>query len=106
MKARTLFFTSHGKAKMRFYGLSEQRIRRVLHTPSRTEQGIAPGTIAIMQSVSAPKHPYEVWIMIEDTNSRRKLISAWKYPGITKPGEPLPPEIIREMRESVLAGSL
>lgn len=101
MKTRTLHFTVHGRAKMRFYGLSEQRVRRVLHTPSRIERGIAPDTIAMMQSVRAIKHPYEIWAMIEDTDSRRKLISAWKYPGITKPSDPLPPEILREIKEGV-----
>jgi len=103
---RTLYFTVHGRAKMRFYGLSEQRIKRVLHTPSRIEQGIAPGTIAMMQKVSSPKRPYEIWVMVEDTDSRRNLVSAWKYPGATKPGEPLPQEIIREIKEGMFSRAI
>lgn len=103
---RSLYFTVHGKAKMRFYGLSEQRVKRVLHSPSRIEQGIAPGTIAMMQKVVSPKHKYEIWVMVEDTDLRRKLVSAWKYPGTTKPGEPLPPEIVREIREGMLSRAI
>ena len=97
-KSKTLFWTNHAKGKMRFYGLSEQRILRVLHMPSRIEEGIAPNTIAIMQSAGSKKHPYEIWAMIAETKARRKIISAWKYPGKTKPGDPLPEEILKEMK--------
>lgn len=83
---------------MRFYGLSEQRILRVLHTPARIEEGIAPNTIAMMQLAGSLKYPYEVWLMVQETKARRKIISAWKYPGRTKLGDPLPEEILREMK--------
>lgn len=82
---------------MRFYKLSEQRILRVLHSPSRIEEGIAPKTIAMMQSAGSGKHPYEIWTMIQETKIKRKIISAWKYPGKTKRGDPLPEEILREL---------
>lgn len=97
-KAKTLFWTNHAKGKMRFYGLSEQRVLRVLHTPKRIEEGIAPNTIAIMQSAGSQKHPYEIWAMIQETKARRKIISVWKYPGRTKPGDPLPEEILKELK--------
>lgn len=94
---------------MRFHRLSKQRVRRVLNSPQRIEEGIAPGTIAMMQRAGSVKHPYEIWTMIQRTQtdaddtrihtgkflrksalSRRKsasikVISAWKYPGRTKP---------------------
>ncbi len=87
---------------MRFYHLSEQRVRRVLHSPKRIEEGIAPGTIAMMQRAGSQKHPYEIWTMLVKNKKGRKIISAWKYPGITKPGEPLPQEILRELREGTV----
>ena len=97
-KSKTLFWTNHVKGKMRFYRLSEQRILRVLHMPNRIEEGIAPNTIAIMQSAGSQKHPYEIWAMVQETKARRKIMSAWKYPGKTKPGDPLPEEILKEMK--------
>ena len=96
---KILHWTSHAKNKMRYYALSEQRVRRVLHSPSRVEEGIAEGTIALMQRAGSKKHPYEVWVMAKDEKEKRKIISAWRYPGITHPGEPLPEEILREFRE-------
>lgn len=105
-----VYFTNHAQGKMRFYHLSEARVRRVLHSPKRIEEGIAPGTIAMMQGAGSIKHPYEIWVMIVKNKSSKlkaqsqiitKVISAWKYPGITKPGQPLPEEILREMREAI-----
>lgn len=98
---KTLHWTRHAKNKMRYYALSEQRVRRVLKAPSRIEEGIAEGTVALMQRAGSKKHPYEVWVMVKDEKARRKIISAWRYPGATKAGEPLPEEILREFREII-----
>ncbi len=97
-KKKPIFWTNHAKDKMRFYKLSEQRILRILNSPSRVEEGIAPNTIAMMQRAGSIKHPYEIWTMIQETKIKRKIISAWKYPGKTKPGDPLPAEILRELK--------
>lgn len=85
-----LVWTNHSIDKMKQYQLSEQRIRRVLHTPKRKEEGIAPNTIAIMQSTGSLKHPTEIWVMVQDINQPRRLknkklrvISTWRYPGIS-----------------------
>ncbi len=86
---------------MRFYGLSENRLKRVISYPKRIEEGIAPDTIAMMQQAGSEKHPYEIWLMIQEEKTRRKIISAWKYPGRTKPGESLPEEIIREIKNAI-----
>ena len=75
--------------KMRQYGLSEARVRRILHTPGRIEEGIAPKTIAVMQTVKSPTRTYELWVMIVEERNRRRIISTWKYPGQTKPGAPI-----------------
>lgn len=96
-----MHWTSHSRYKMRFYGLSENRLKRVISYPKRIEEGIAPDTIAMMQSAGSEKHPYEIWLMIQEEKTRRKVISAWRYPGKTKPGQPLPEEIMKEIRNSI-----
>ena len=154
-------WTAHAQAKMRFYGLSPARVRRVLHSPLRVEEGIAPGTVAALQPASYKTKDgkrtwsQEIWVMYKITNPvkslrdngagdkqpttdnaeemaggkrqttnngggekdkakewiasmRRalkgerkvKIISAWRYPGITKPGAPLPQEIADEIEEA------
>lgn len=95
-------WTNHAKGKMRYYGLSEGRVLRVVRVPDRMEVGIAENTAAMMQAVTTTKHPYEIWVMIQDLPTTQRIISAWRYPGRTKPGEPLPDEIVREIRAIVL----
>ncbi len=85
IKPKTLQWTSHAKFKMRFYGLSESRVLRIINSPKRIEEGIAPKTVAMMQTAGSTKHPYELWTMVQDTKVFRKIISAWRYPGVTKP---------------------
>jgi len=106
-----LVWTNHSIDKMKQYQLSEQRIRRVLNVPKRKEEGIAPNTVAVMQSTGTQKHPTEIWVMYQYINSKLKaqkspalagsrhsinlesrgreklkkirIISAWRYPGIS-----------------------
>ena len=47
------------------------------------------------------KAPGEVWLMYKDIKNHsgplRKIISAWRYPGVSKPGDSIPiPEDIRQ----------
>jgi len=91
-KPREFHWTHHAHAKMRHYQLSEGRVRRILHSPVRVEEGIAEGTIAFMQR-GGTKQPYELWVMVQDTPQKRKVISAWRYPGITKERAPLPADV-------------
>jgi hypothetical protein len=97
-----LLWTRHARAKMRYWSLSEARVKRVLHMPLRVEGGIAPHTVAMLQAAGSKKHPYEIWVMVNDRGKERRVISAWRYPARTKPGEPLPKEILRELREALL----
>ncbi|MEK7195107.1 MAG: hypothetical protein AAB655_00230 [Patescibacteria group bacterium] len=81
---------------MRFYRLSEFRVRRVINSPKRAEEGVAPRTVAMMQPASVKisagrqgstkKETWnqEIWAMIQDEKGRRKVISAWRYPGMSK----------------------
>lgn len=66
---------------MGFYKLSPARVRRVLNSPGRIEEGVAPKTVAVMQAAQS----HEIWVMFEDAPHERKVISAWRYPGVTKP---------------------
>ena len=104
-----LIWTKHAIEKMKQYRLSEGRIRRVLHTPTRVEEGIAPNTIAIMQPAGTSRKPSEIWVMYQTLKSTKKLskqskkiakkmkikiISVWRYPGQSplRQPPPIPPE--------------
>jgi hypothetical protein len=67
-------WTNHSIDKMRQYGLSEQRVRSVLHTSKRKEEGIAPNTSAVMQSTGTKKNPTEVWVMYQEINPKSERI--------------------------------
>lgn len=96
---KQFMWTHHIKTKMAYYGLSEQRVRRVFRSPARREEGIAPGTTAVMQTVGGKKKT-ELWIMYQTRGRGRvRMISAWRYPGITKPGKqiPIPDDVWEEL---------
>lgn len=97
-----LLWTKHVKKKMQQYQLSERRLRRVLRLPSRVEKGIAPDTIAIMQPTGTKKHPTEIWLMYQTISEKLRkirIISAWRYPGISPTGKPppIPEDILSEL---------
>ena len=110
---------------------------RIFRKPDRREEGIAPQTIAAMQTKVANRisqsanrlnqkpRGEEIWIMYRINSkqithnkqlkqespllvmsdkslvnkSRVTLISAWRYPGTTKPGErpPIPEDVLAEL---------
>lgn len=111
---------------MKQYGLSVSKLLGILRKPERKEQGIVPGTTAAMKTnkkfvnktlsllknkPNPPKAvafrrvqaPGEIWLMYKDIKKSgeniRKIISAWRYPGISKPGEkiPIPEDICKEL---------
>ena len=88
---RKFHWTNHIENKMKYYSLSKQRIRRVLKSPDRKEFGIAPDTIAIMQTTGTKKRPTEIWLMYQDVQSKKEklinMISAWRYPGTSPKGK-------------------
>ena len=135
-------FTLHAQYKMRQYGLSEQRVRSVIRSPKRREEGIMPHTVAVMQPVSPkkiegrPARPgepgrsggevwkQEIWVMFlkQGTGARVKgsdksfsnltpdpltlnpikIISAWRYPGVSPKRNPIPEDILLELeREDI-----
>lgn len=94
-----IFWTTHAAKKMRFYYLSENRIKKVLRNPDRKEHGIAPETLAKMQKTGSEKHPTEIWVMFQNIKKKIKIISAWRYPGISPKGKkiPIPDDILEEL---------
>ena len=102
-QSKTFHWTYHARDKMRFYRLSEARVKRVLNSPKRIEEGVAPDTVAMMQPSSVKRvrsqessggretWTQEIWVMAQQESrskkheSRIKIISAWRYPGMSKP---------------------
>ncbi len=144
-------WTEHSKFKMQYYGLSSQRVLRVIRNPHRIETGIVENTIAVMQpggnvrkcskGESADKKTWnsEIWVMYQVKNNEKKqelkdknvsksdnknvdfdfdaawekfdsrlnlnkkirIISAWRYPGVTDENDPIPAEILREIEDII-----
>lgn len=119
-------WTQHVKDKMVHYGLGEGRIRRVIKNGVRREEGVAPNTVAIMQHNDTPKRKEEIWVMIQEKEKvkmkkekagnaklealraslvrpKMTIISAWRYPGVTKPGKaiPIPEDILAELEDAL-----
>jgi len=122
-------WTQHATYKMKQYGLTAQRILRVVKNPQRVEEGIVKNTIAVMQPastrfVSSSKRggpssmstkdgkrvwSREIWAMYQikrkDKSEKLKtfatqklrIISAWRYPGVSPKRDPIPEDILREL---------
>ena len=122
---------------MKQYGLTAQRILRVVKNPQRTEEGIVKNTIAVMQPASLRTKDgkrvwsQEIWAMyqlrsrgaisksqfpisnkIPNPKSQNyklktinqkpiKIISAWRYPGMSPKNNPIPEEILSEIQDVV-----
>lgn len=98
---KEIYWTRHVKEKMQYYGLSEGRLRRILKSPKRQEKGIAPKTVALMQPAGTKK-PNEIWLMYQQAGQKKRIISAWRYPGISAQGEPIPiPEDILDILKKI-----
>lgn len=112
-------WTNHSIEKMKFYRISQSKVKNVLSRPDRKEEGIAPKTLAVMQKVKNNKRPSEIWVMYQSKNQNSirqsadknnnfgniiyKIISAWRYPGISPAcGKiPIPEDILAELAQSI-----
>jgi hypothetical protein len=114
------YWTQHVVRKMLYYGISADKIKRIIRYPERTESAIAPDTIGVMQRTGAKKNT-EIWVMFQtksqssrlrqssdgqtkitkNRGSKKIIISAWRYPGISQEGKtvPIPPEILEELKK-------
>jgi len=128
-KSDKYLWTQHAQWKMQQYGLSPQRVIRVIRNPERIEEGIVEKTIAVMQPASIKYKNFkktwsqEIWAMyqtcragnskfqiinpkqilnskfqkLQTTNQKLKIISAWRYPGVSPKNNPIPEEILEEI---------
>jgi hypothetical protein len=114
-------WTNHVKGKMVYYGISSSLIKRIVRFPKRKEEGVAPGTTAVMQPRGSAKTSQEIWVMYQlrrppkesvfstvygkavASEPKTRVISAWRYPGISPVGKkiPIPDEILQEL-ESII----
>ncbi|KKU93977.1 MAG: hypothetical protein UY26_C0003G0127 [Candidatus Jorgensenbacteria bacterium GW2011_GWA1_48_13] len=90
-------WTTHSFGKMREYGISESRIKRIIRFPKRTEEGIVPDTVAVMQPAGTKRYQ-EIWVMYAVRKPKLRIITAWRYPGKSPERDPIPAEIIEEVR--------
>lgn len=104
------YWTGHALGKMQYYGLTAQRILRVIKAPLRKEEGIAENTVAVMQPASVNKKKSapggqawssEIWVMYQLDKIQRKIISAWRYPGVSPKRQAVPPEILEEVKDLI-----
>lgn len=132
------YWTRHSIGKMMQYGLSAQRVIRVIRSYTRIEEGIAENTIAVMQPTSTRrdkdgelKWNQEIWVMYQlrrkvganskkqipnskqiskskfknrktipnSANGKIRIISAWKFPGMSPKSNPIPREILEEIED-------
>ncbi|OGN34129.1 MAG: hypothetical protein A3I39_00360 [Candidatus Yanofskybacteria bacterium RIFCSPLOWO2_02_FULL_47_9b] len=93
-------WTNHVVRKMMHYGLSGDRVKRIMRSPTRSEKGIAPDTIAVMQPTGSKAKPTEVWVMYAKKKVKKVVITAWRYPGVSKVREeiPIPADILAELK--------
>ncbi len=101
-------WTQHVVAKMGYYSLTPDRVRRIIRNPKRVEDGVAENTVAVMQPGTNKKKPSEIWTMYQKKGQKKIIISAWRYPGISPIGKriPIPQDILEELKnEGVLNGS-
>ena len=94
-------WTKHAIEKMKYYGFSEQKLRKLFYKHERKEDGIALDTIAIMNTVGSSKRPTEIWLMYQLTQDQKvKIITVWRYPGVSKKQEiPIPDDIKHSLQK-------
>ncbi len=88
---------------MKYYRLTESRVKRTIRHPARIEEGIFEGAIAVMQPAGGKKYS-EIWALyilekIKDKSKKIKVITAWRYPRLSPERDPVPAEILREIRK-------
>lgn len=97
-------WTVHARLKLKYYGLSESRIKRIIHFPARTEEGIVENTVAVMQPAGSKRYT-EIWAMYKlakRANAKAiKIITTWRYPGKSPARNPIPAEVLKEIKRFI-----
>ncbi|HAU07504.1 MAG: hypothetical protein A2568_00895 [Candidatus Yanofskybacteria bacterium RIFOXYD1_FULL_44_17] len=95
-------WTNHVMRKMLYYGLTPDKVKRIMRNPKRSENGIAEDTIAVMQPSGSKTKPTEIWAMYASRpkSQQKVIITAWRYPGISPVRDeiPIPSDILEELR--------
>ena len=95
-------WTKHSIEKMKFYGLTPQRVLRVLRKPHRCQEGVAEKCTACMQSLPN-KVKSEIWLMYKEGTlngkPHKKIITAWRYPAVSPIQDeiPIPQDILEDI---------
>lgn len=100
---------------MRHYRLTESRVIRVLRYPLRIEEGILDGAVACMQSAGGKRYS-EIWAMYlikskskdqkaKEKGKQLKIITAWRYPGKSPERDPVPAEILRDVKNLIFSSA-
>ena len=94
---------------MKYYGIADSRVKRIIRFPARYEEGIVPQTVAVMQPSGTKKYS-EIWAMYKvvrraSSNPRTlnpkpslKIITVWRYPGVSPKRDPIPQEVLSEIK--------
>ena len=107
-KEEKYVWTRHARDKMRYYRLTESRMKRIIRYPGRIEEGILEGAVACMQPAGGRQYS-EIWVMYLVTANGKsqtayraykqiKIITAWRYPGKSPARDPIPEEVLREIK--------
>lgn len=99
-------WTNHITLKMAHYRISPSLVKRIVRFPNRVEEGVAENTVAAMKLSDSSKRREEIWTMYQvakgETGRAKpkiKLITAWRYPGKSPERDPIPEEIMNEVRD-------
>ncbi len=98
------YWTRHCIGKIFQYGITANKIKRIIKYPDRKEEGIAEKTIAVMRQKSKKDHNKgEEWVMYQLRKSKKIIISAWFYPAITPKGKQIfiPDEVWDELANQI-----
>lgn len=98
LRVSTYAWTHHARAKMRFYGIAEGRVKRIVRFPTRTEISVLDEAVAAMQPAGTKRYQ-ELWVMYRTQASQILIITVWRYPGKSPERDPVPEAIIREAQK-------
>ncbi len=99
----------HSRFKMKYYGIADSRVKRIIRFPTRYEEGIVPNTVAVMQPAGTKKYS-EIWAMYKvvrraspkphtlNPKPSLKIITVWRYPGVSPKRDPIPKEVLEEIK--------
>ena len=94
-------WTMHSKQKLFQYAMGPNVVKRIIRHPDRRQEGIAENTIAVMRRKDLKSSKREAWVMYQNVGSKKKIISAWIYPGESPQGQQIyvPDEVWEELEK-------